>query len=156
MRVEKLFQSQDNMIQTPEEKKDLRIPSRQEQPMTENGLEASEMDTVFKNGLMALSTRDNGKIIELMEKANSLISMETSMMENGLMIKPMDMVCIIISMELCMRESGGMISNMEKVKSLGLISPCIRENTKPERSMESVFIAGMMDPSMMVNGTRIR
>jgi len=73
MSLEKLFQNQDNMIQTLEEKKEQRIPSRLEQHMTANGLVASEMDTESKSGLMALSTRDNGKIIELTEKENSFI-----------------------------------------------------------------------------------
>jgi len=41
--------------------------------MTANGSAASEMDTVSRSGLMALSTRDNGKIIELTEKENSFI-----------------------------------------------------------------------------------
>jgi hypothetical protein len=51
--------------------------------MTVNGSVASEMAMVSKSGLMALSTRDNGKIIELTEKVNSFTSTEIFTMETG-------------------------------------------------------------------------
>ena len=79
----KLFQNQDNTIQTPERRKGPRTLLKQVQLMTVNGSVASEMATVSKSGLMALSTRDNGKIIELTEKVNSFTSTEIFTMETG-------------------------------------------------------------------------
>ena len=51
--------------------------------MMVNGLEASEMVMEYKNGQMALNMKDNGRIIEPMEKVNLFILMVTFMMENG-------------------------------------------------------------------------
>jgi len=71
------------MTPMPSEKKETHIPLKLEQHTTVNGLEASEMGMVFKNGQMVLNMKDSGKIIEHTEKASSFILMVTSMMENG-------------------------------------------------------------------------
>ena len=64
--------------------------------MKVSGLEDSEMDTEFSNGQMVQDMKDNGEIIEHMEKENSLTLMETSMKETGSMIRQMVMEYIII------------------------------------------------------------
>lgn len=64
--------------------------------MMVSGSVDSEMDLVSSNGLMVPGMRVTGKIIELMEKENSLILMATFMMAIGLMIRQMDMVFTII------------------------------------------------------------
>ena len=51
--------------------------------MMVSGSVDSEMDLVSSNGLMVLDMKDTGKIIELMEKENSLILMVTFMMAIG-------------------------------------------------------------------------
>ena len=64
--------------------------------MMVNGLVDLEMVMVFKSGLMVLSMKDSGKIIELTEKESSFILMVIFMMETGSTIKQMDMVYTII------------------------------------------------------------
>ena len=49
----------------------------------EIGSETSKMDMVFKNGLMELNMKVNGRTIKQMEKGNMSISMGTYTMENG-------------------------------------------------------------------------
>lgn len=124
--------------------------------MMENGLEDSEMVMVFSNGLMVLDTRDSGKIIELMARANLLILMATFMTVTGLMIKPTDMVSIIISMEPCTKDSGETIFNMEREKNHGQINQSMRVNIWQERSMVLVFTLGTMDLDTLVNGMKIK
>lgn len=65
------------------EKIDQLTPSKQAQPTTESGSVVSETDGVSNNGQMVLDMKDSGRTIELMERVNSLILMETSMMVNG-------------------------------------------------------------------------
>ena len=84
------------MIQMQNEKKEIYIHSKLVQHMKVNGLEVSEMDMGFNNGLMEPDMKDNGEIIELMERENSHILMVTFMRETGLTIKLMDMEFIII------------------------------------------------------------
>lgn len=122
------------MTQKLEERRDRLIPSSLELLMMVSGLEDSEMDLVFKNGRMVLAMKDNGKIIEHMEKESSFILMVMSMMENGLMTKQMDMVSIIILMEHSMKVTGEMIFNMVKEKNLGLMVLFTRVNTLEERN----------------------
>jgi hypothetical protein len=64
-------------------REDLPTLSKLELFMRENGLEALEMDTVFSYGLMELNTKVTGEIIELMERVNSPILMETFMTVTG-------------------------------------------------------------------------
>ena len=63
--------------------------------MTVSGSAGSGTGTASSNGLMVLGMKDSGKIIELMEKVNSLILMVIFMMAIGSMTKLMDMVFII-------------------------------------------------------------
>ena len=121
-----------------------------------NGLEGSEMASEYNSGLMVPDMRDYGKIIELMEKANSLILMETCMMANGSTIRLTGMVFITILMELCMRADGETIFSMERAKNHGLINLYTRGSTWLERSMEQVSIAGTTVLSTMENGTKIK
>ena len=83
MNLEKLFLNHDNMILMLKERKELLILLKLGRLMMESGLVGSEMDTVFKSGQMALSTKDNGKITEHMVKENSFILMVTFTMVNG-------------------------------------------------------------------------
>lgn len=71
------------MIHMPKEKKETHILSKLELHMMVNGLEASEMAMVYKNGQMVPNMKDNGRIIEHTVKESSFTSMEISMMENG-------------------------------------------------------------------------
>lgn len=59
------------------------ILSKQELPIAVNGLVASVTAMVNSNGQMEQDTKDNGKIIELMEKVNLHILMETFTREIG-------------------------------------------------------------------------
>ena len=124
--------------------------------MMVNGLEDSEMVMVFSNGQMVLDTRDSGKIIELMARANLLILMATFMTVIGLMIKPTDMVSIIISMEPCTKDSGETIFNMVREKNHGQINQSMKVNTWQERSMVLAFTLGTMDLDTQVNGMKTK
>ena len=121
-----------------------------------NGLEGSEMASEYNSGLMVPDMRDYGKIIELMEKASSLILMETFMMVNGSTTRLMGMEFITILMELCMRVDGETIFSMERAKNHGLINLYTRGSIWQERSMEQVSIAGTTALSIMENGTKIK
>ena len=156
MNREKLFQNQDNMIQTLDEKKELPIPSRQEQLMTANGLEASEMVTVSKSGLMALSTRDNGKIIEPTEKVNSSTSMEIFTMVTGSTIRQMAMESITISMVPCTKDIGEMTFSTAKEKKAGQTVRSTRGAIWPERSMASASTVGTTGASIQATGKRTK
>jgi hypothetical protein len=156
MSPERLSQSLDSMIHMPNEKREILIPLKQEPHMMVNGLEASVMDMVFKNGQMALNMKDNGRITELMERVNSFILMAIFMMENGSTIKLMDMVSTIILMVLCMRDTGEMIFNMVKEKNHGLMDQFMKDIIWLERNMEWVFIVGMMEANTQENGMKIK
>ena len=84
------------MTQMPRGRKEPLINSKQGPLSMENGLEGSEMASEYSNGQMVPGMKDCGKIIELMEKASSLILMETFMMANGSTTKLMDMEYITI------------------------------------------------------------
>ena len=71
------------------------------------------MGLVCKSGRMGLSIRENGKIIELMEKENLFMLTRMSMKVHGQMIKQMDEVFIDIKMERLMMAIGKMIYSME-------------------------------------------
>ena len=124
--------------------------------MMENGSEDSEMVMVYSNGLMVLDTRDSGRIIELMARANLLILMATFMTVTGLMIKRTDMVSIIILMVPCTKGNGETIFNMEREKNHGQINQSMRVNTWQERSMVLVFTLGTMDQDIQVNGMKTK
>ena len=124
--------------------------------MTENGLEASEMVMVFKNGLMALSTRDNGKIIEHMEKVNSFTSTEISTMATGLTIRQMATESITISMVPCTKDIGEMIFSTVKEKKAGQMDQSMRETTWLERSMASDFTVGTTEASIQATGKKTK
>jgi len=121
-----------------------------------NGLEASEMVMVFKNGQMVLNTKVNGKIIEHMEKVNLSISTVTSMMENGLTTKQTAMESTITSMVPCMRGIGEMIFSMVKERNRGLMARSMKATTWPVKSMVWVFIAGTTAASIQVNGSKTK
>ena len=69
----------------------------------------------YKNGLMEQIMSGNGKIINLMEKVNSLIPMVITMKDTGKIIKHMAKEFIIEPMEAIMMEMGLMINQMELV-----------------------------------------
>ena len=71
MNHERQFQSIRPMIHTPNGKEGQPTHLKLVQPMMVNGLEAFVMAKVFRNGLMVLFMKENGKIIEHMEKENS-------------------------------------------------------------------------------------
>ena len=77
-------------------------------------------------------TKANGKIIELMVKANSLILMEMYMKANGLKTKQMDMEFIPISTAVATRASGLLINNMDLELNSGLMVPNTTVNTSKE------------------------
>lgn len=124
--------------------------------MMANGLEASEMVTVSKSGLMALSTRANGKIIELMEKVNSFTLTETFTTATGSTIRQMAMESITISMVPCTKDIGEMTFSTAKEKKAGQMARSMRETTWPERSMESVSTVGTMEVSIQATGKRTK
>jgi len=116
------------MIQTPNEKKEIYIHSKQEQHMKVSGLEVSEMDMEFNNGLMEPDMKDNGEITELMERVNSHTLMVIFMKVIGLTIKLMDMEFIIILMAQCMKVTGETIFNMDMEKKAGLMALYMKVN----------------------------
>jgi len=124
--------------------------------MMESGLEASEMAMVYKNGQMALNTKDNGRTTELMEKVNLFILMVIFTTENGSTIKQMDMVSTITLMVLCMRATGEMIFNMVKEKNHGQMDQYMKGTIWPVRNMAWVFIVGMTEVSTQENGTKTK
>ena len=73
MSPERLFLSIEPMIQRPGGNQDQHIPSNQEPLMMESGRVDSETAEVFRNGLMVPYMKVNGKTIEPMDKASSLI-----------------------------------------------------------------------------------
>ena len=92
----KQYQKIEFMIPMQKEKKEIYTHSKQAQHMKVNGLEDSEMDMEYNNGLMVQDMKVNGEIIEPMEKENSHISTEIFMRGIGSMIKQTDMEFIII------------------------------------------------------------
>lgn len=72
------------------------------------------MDTEFKSGQMEQSMKVIGKIIKLMVKAFSGMSMEINMRENGREIKHMDTANIHIVMEQLTKVTGVTIYNMDR------------------------------------------
>lgn len=156
MNLERPSQNQDNMILMPKEKKEIPIPLKLEPHMMESGLEASEMAMVYKNGQMALNTKDNGRTTELMEKVNLFILMVIFTTENGSTIKQMDMVSTITLMVLCMRATGEMIFNMVKEKNHGQMDQYMKGTIWPVRNMAWVFIVGMTEVSTQENGTKTK
>lgn len=77
------------MTQMLREKNGLPILIRPVRLIPVNGLVDSETVLEYKSGLMELNMKDSGKITELTEEVNSLMSMVTFMMATGLMIKRM-------------------------------------------------------------------
>lgn len=94
------------------------------------------MATEYKNGLMVLNTKDNGKIIEPMEKVNLSISMATFTTENGLTIRPTAMECTIILMVPCTKATGETTSNMARAKNPGPMAQFMPGFIWQERNME--------------------
>ena len=82
-----------------------------------------------RNGLMGPSTKDTGKIIELMAKVNSPISMETYTRATGSTIRLMELAYTPMSMELATKEPGKMTFSTAMVKKVGLMAASTRENT---------------------------
>jgi len=124
--------------------------------MTANGSAASEMDTVSRSGLMALSTRDNGKIIELTEKVNLSTSTEIFTMVTGSTIRQMAMESTTISMVPCMKDIGEMTFSTVKEKKAGQMARSTRETTWLERSMVSVSTVGTTEASIQATGKRTK
>jgi len=114
------------------------------------------MATVSKSGLMVLNTRDNGKIIEPMEKVNSSTSTEIFTMETGSTIRQMAMEFITISMVPCTKDIGEMTFNTAKEKKAGQMVQSMRDAIWPERSTVKVSIVGMMEASILANGKRTK
>lgn len=156
MSPERLFLNLDSMIQMQGEKKDQPTPSKPAQHTMANGLEDLEMDTAFRNGPMALSTRDNGKTIELTVKVNSFISTEIFTMVSGLTIRQMATESITTLMVQCMKDTGEMTCNMEREKKAGQTVPSTKETTWLERSTASVSTAGTTEANILVTGKRIK
>ena len=128
MSQERLFLSIEPMILRPEGSQDQPIFSNQEPLMMESGRVDSETAEVFRNGLMVPYMKVNGKTIEHMDKASSLILMEISMRASGSMTKPMVTVSTIILMVLAMRATGEKISNMGMAKRVGPMAQYMRVN----------------------------
>ena len=124
--------------------------------MTANGLEASETVLVSKSGQMALSTRANGRIIELMEKESSFISTEIFTMVTGLTIRQMATESIIISTVPCTKDTGEMTCSTAKEKKAGRMAQSTKELTWLERSMESASTAGTMEASIQATGKKTK
>lgn len=121
-----------------------------------NGLVDLEMDTASRNGLMALSTRDNGKTIELTVRVNSFTSTEIFTMASGSTIRQMAMESIITSMVQCTKDTGETTYNMEREKKAGQMDPSTKETTWPERSTVSDSTAGTTVANILVTGKRIK
>ena len=111
------------------EKSEKLISLNQEQLIKENGEEAFEMVMESKYGQMGLDTRVNGKIIELMDKANSFMLTKMNTKVNGLMTKRMEEEFTDTKTEQLMMGTGKTISNMERVLRNGLMEVFIKENT---------------------------
>ena len=156
MNLARQFPKIDLMIQMLKERREILTLSKQVQHTMENGLVDSEMGMVSRNGQMALSTKDIGKIIEPTVRENSFILMVISMMVIGSMIKPMVSVSIIISMVPCTKAAGEMISNMEKAKKAGQMDPFTKDFIWPVKNTEWDYIAGMMEADIMENGLKIK
>lgn len=111
------------------EKSEKLISLNQEQLIKENGEEAFEMVMESKYGQMGLDMRVNGKIIELMDKANSFMLTKMNTKVNGLMTKRMEEEFTDTKTEQLMMGTGKTISNMERVLRNGLMEVFIKENT---------------------------
>lgn len=155
-KVEKLFQKTELTIQMPEERRDPPTPSSQEQPTTENGLEASETVMVHRGGQMVPVTKANGKTTEPMAKASLFILTEMSMMESGSTTKQMDTVSIITLMELSTKATGEMIFSTVKERNRGQTAQSTKANTSEARSMELDFTAGTTEASTKVTGMKTK
>ena len=81
--------------------------------MMENGLVKIEMVTEFRFGVMEQSMRVNGSIIEQMVEGNFGILMAISLKENGKMIKLVEKAFTLILMEQNMKVIGWMTFNMD-------------------------------------------
>ena len=94
--------------------------------MMESGRVVSEMAMVCRNGQMVPFMKVNGKIIELTDKENSLISTVTYTRASGSTTKQTAMVSITTSMVLAMRATGEKISNMVTARRAGLMDQYMR------------------------------
>ena len=124
--------------------------------MKVNGLEAYEMDMVYRYGLMEPSTKAIGIMEKLRAKASLHILMVTYMMVNGRMIRPMDMEFIHMWMVLCMKVNGKMMFNVVKGKKFGKMGLFLRESIWMERKMEWDIIIGMMEAAIPESGRIIK
>jgi hypothetical protein len=87
------------------EKKDKYIHTKRDPHTKENGKEASEMDTEYKNGLMDHIMKVNGILVLLMGTADSSSATEINIKAIGLITWPMATVFFIIKMEIFMKAS---------------------------------------------------
>jgi len=82
--------------------------------------------------------KENGNIIKLKVKGNSLIRMEMFMMEIGRMIWQTDMESISIFKEQNMKDNGSMINNMDMVQKCGQMDHLMKDSFKIVLNMEKV------------------
>jgi hypothetical protein len=87
------------------EKKDKYIHTKQDPHMKENGKEASEMDTEYKNGLMDHIMKVNGILVLLMGTVDSSSVTEINIKAIGSITWPTATVFFIIKMEIFMKAS---------------------------------------------------
>ena len=93
-----------------------------------------EMET--KYGQTAVSIKDNGNRIKLMEKEYFITQMEIFMRVNGLMIKLMAKGHILTRMEPSILENGRMINNMGLEFRNGLMEKSMKDSIEMEQKRE--------------------
>ena len=106
----------------------------------------------YKNGPMEQYIWDNGKIINLMEKVNSLILMGITMKDCGKIIKHMEKESIIELMEATMMVIGSMINHMVMVYKSGEMEISIKDHFFKVKKKEKVHTVGQMVQCILANG----
>lgn len=102
--------------------------------------------------LMGMFMRDNGKMIKLMDRVNTLMPMEQSTMVIGLMINNMDMELNHGQMVLGTKENTLMERKKARVHSTLLMDLCLLVTLKVMRSTDSVLMNGLMERNTKVIG----
>ena len=122
-----------------------------------NGEEPWEKEGDFSNGLMALGTIVNGKKENIyVEKENFGMLMAISSKENGRMTKQTDTEFIYMSMEQNMKEIGRMTYKTVMVLRRGQMVRNMKGTIRKAKNMVRELTLGVMDQNMMDSGLTIK